>query len=348
MRWSRTIPALLLGAAMLIITACGGGTSGATADSPAGTSLRVADQLTVLETPLRLAGQDKNLPYSVTYSNFVGGPPMLQAFQAGKLDVGWIADAPLIFAQAARQKVVGIAAYATTNGSQLLLAAPDRHITTWADLKGKSVGYQKGTSLESVLLLGLQSAGLSLKDVKPVDLAATQLVQALQAGEMDSVITSQPLDSAYLAKNPTAPQIPVPGNNLALRTNFLIASESALKDPAKAAAIGDYVARFVKAVNWENSHVPEVSKATYVDQYKLPQALGERLLTAAGPSAFFALPGDLLPAQQNLADLFAQAGEIPSKVDTAAEFTSLYNATVLAAQGSAVRSSAVPTRGSSS
>src|SRR5580704_4530090 len=121
---------------------------------PAGTTLRVGDQLGVLESPLAAAGQNKGFPYSVSYSNFVGGPPMLQAFAAGAIDVGWVADTPLIFAQAAHQGVVAVAAYATKNASYQLVAASGSSIKSWKDLKGKKVAYQQGTSLEAVLLQG--------------------------------------------------------------------------------------------------------------------------------------------------------------------------------------------------
>src|SRR4051794_34505184 len=55
----------------------------APASIPAGTTLRIGDQLDYLKTVLELAGQDKGLPYKIDYSAFIGGPPMLQAFQAG-------------------------------------------------------------------------------------------------------------------------------------------------------------------------------------------------------------------------------------------------------------------------
>src|SRR4051794_9546332 len=53
---------------------------------PQGTTLRVGDQLDYLKTVLQLAGEDRDFPYAVKYSAFIGGPPMLQAFQGGALD----------------------------------------------------------------------------------------------------------------------------------------------------------------------------------------------------------------------------------------------------------------------
>ena len=47
------------------------------------------------------------------YAVFVGGPPMLQAFQGGAIDTGFVASTPLIFAQAAQQDVVAVAGWAS-------------------------------------------------------------------------------------------------------------------------------------------------------------------------------------------------------------------------------------------
>src|SRR6478735_4084521 len=48
---------------------------------PDGLTLRVGDQLGYLQQSLKVSGQDQDLPYTIEYSAFVGGPPMLQAFQ---------------------------------------------------------------------------------------------------------------------------------------------------------------------------------------------------------------------------------------------------------------------------
>ena len=99
---------------------------------PPGTTLRVGDQLEFLQTILSAAGEDKDLPYKVKWAGFIGGPPMLQAFHAGAIDAGFVADTPLIFAQAAHQDVVAIAAWASEHGSQ----RADRRAGTAASTRG--------------------------------------------------------------------------------------------------------------------------------------------------------------------------------------------------------------------
>ena len=298
---------------------------------PGGTTLRVADQLQALEQELAAEGQNTGFPNAVQYSNFVGGPPMLQAFQAGAVDVGFVADTPLIFAQAAHQNVVGVAAWAPQHGSSELVAAPGHVVRSWADLKGKKVAYQQGTLLEAVVLQGLHSVGLSLKDITSVNLPVTQVSVALQGGSVDAGILVEPLASVYLAQHPAATVVDRP-DDITDRANFIIASKSALANPAKAAAIADYIGRVERSLSWINTHQAQWAQAFYVGQYKLPLAVGEQLLARSGPVSFIDLPGPLPGPQQTLADLYVDAGEIPARLDVTAEFDARFNSFVDAAR----------------
>src|SRR3954451_16798404 len=157
----RYLPTLLLGLVMVAatcaaITPAGAQTTTTSSSStkiPAGTTLRIGDQLDYLKTVLKLAGEDRNFPYKIEYSAFVGGPPMLQAFQGGSIDGGFVGSTPLIFAQAAQQEITAVAGWATANGSYRLVTAPGvDDIKGWKDLKGKKVTYQQGTAGQAVVL----------------------------------------------------------------------------------------------------------------------------------------------------------------------------------------------------
>ncbi|HEY3832892.1 MAG TPA: ABC transporter substrate-binding protein [Acidimicrobiia bacterium] len=294
---------------------------------PPGTTLRVGDQLDSLQLVLRTAGLANTTAYKQQYATFVGGPSMLQAFHAGALDLGFVADTPLIIAQAAHQNVVGVAAWATRNDLQEPITAPGVHITSWKQLKGKRVAYQQGTSLEAVLLTGLHSAGLSLHDIKSVNVPVTQVASVLESHSADAGILVPPLDSPYLAKHTDAHVVDRP-NDITLRVSFLVASSAALANPAKAAAIGEYVSRLVRAYKWIDAHRDVWVQKFYVQQYGLTTAQGEKLAAEAGGASFLQLPGPLLGPQKTLIGLYAAAGEIPGTLDAAQEFDSRYNATV--------------------
>ncbi|MDQ1382740.1 MAG: sulfonate transport system substrate-binding protein [Actinomycetota bacterium] len=286
---------------------------------PSGTTLRVGDQLEFLKTLLATAGEDTALPYKLEWSGFIGGPPMLQAFHAGAIDAGFVADTPLILAQAAHQDVVAVTAWASGHGSNELIAAPGTGINSWADLKGKKVALQRGTSAEATVLQGLQRVGLKLSDIDVVDLPFTQVSPALQGGSVQAGILVPPLDSAYLTSNPGAKVVDRP-DNLTARLSFLIAKKSAIEDPAKAAALRDYILRLGRAFAKIKADPDPFIEKFYVGQYHLSPAAGKALLTQLGASSFVQFTPELHAAQQELADLFLDAGEIPHKVDATQEF----------------------------
>lgn len=300
---------------------------------PEGTTLRVGDQLDYLKTVLGLAGEDQDLPYEVEYSSFVGGPPMLQAFQAGAIDTGFVGSTPLIFAQAQGQRILAVAGWATPHGNYGLLTGPGiDDISGFADLEGRSVAYQQGTAGEAVLLQALDSEGLTLDDVTPVNVPVTETAAALQSGSADAGILVEPLTSVYLEANPTAEKV-ASADEITDRSSFVIASEAALDDAGVSAALGDYIGRLVRSFAYLADHPEEIAQAVYVDTYGLSPERAAEVVGQAGDAAFFELPGEVLDAQQRLADLFQANGEIPEQVDVASEFDNRYNQLVAEAAG---------------
>jgi sulfonate transport system substrate-binding protein len=306
--------------------------TGAAAAIPPGTVLRVGEQLKNLSTVLQLGHQDQNFPYQVQYSEFVGGPPMLQAFEGGSLDIGFIQSTPLIFAQAANQHITAIAGWASSGSAYALVSAPGQHsIKSWAGLKGKRVAIQEGTALEGALLEGLKSAGLTLHDITPINVPSTQIAATLQGGSADAGIEVEPLLSAYLQANPTAQVITHPAG-LTEKSDFLIASASALADKGTEAAISDYITRLIKAYQYLAVHQQGVIQTVYEGQYGLKPARAAYVAKLVGTSKFFSLPGAILSAQQNLANLYLAAGAIPSHVTVTPEFDPRFNSLVTTAQ----------------
>jgi sulfonate transport system substrate-binding protein len=293
--------------------------------------LRIADQLGYLQGLLHDSGQDTNFPYKVSYSNFVGGPPMLQAFQAGSLDAGYVADTPLVFAQAAHQNVVGIAAWAAQKGTASVVNAPGQHLNGWLALKGQKVAFQQGTVEEAVLLQGLHSVGLSLSDIDPVNLSTTSIIPALHQGLVAAGVLLQPLTGSYFAANPSASTVAT-DTSITDRTSFLIADSKAIDDAATRAALADYAARITNAVHWVSTHPDDWAQDLYVDDYKVPLATATKLVAEQGRWSMLQLPGPLAGPQQTLADLYTASGDIPSSLDASQEFSTAYNSVVAAAQ----------------
>jgi sulfonate transport system substrate-binding protein len=185
--------------------------------------------------------------------------------------------------------------------------------------------------LEAVVLQGLQKAGLTLHDIKTVNLPITQITAALQSGSVDAAVLAPPLDGAYLSKTPDAKIVDRP-DDITDRVTFIIASKKAIADPAKAPAIRDYVQRLVHAFGWLNDHPREAAQAVWVKQYNLSLQAGLKNIEQRGKTTFLPLPGDLVAPQQKLADLYLDAGDIPEKIDVSTSFDGRLNQAVREAQ----------------
>ena len=92
---------------------------------------------------------------------FTSGPPLMEAMSIGSVDFGAVGDTPPIFAQAAGANIVYVAGQPITNGQGILVPA-EFGDPTIADLKGKRVGFAKGSSAHNVLIA---DAGKSRADL---------------------------------------------------------------------------------------------------------------------------------------------------------------------------------------
>jgi sulfonate transport system substrate-binding protein len=111
-------------------------------------------------------------------------------------------------------------------------------------------------------------------------------------------------------------QLGIPG------LGFQVASDKALGDSAKQAAIRDYLQRIRAAQAWQRQHKDEWA-ATYSQLTKLPLELTTKLLQVEPQPT--TIGSDVIGAQQAEADAFFAAGLIPAKVDFAAAADDRFN-----------------------
>jgi NitT/TauT family transport system substrate-binding protein len=116
--------------------------------------------------------------------------PSMDAFSAGKVDAVAVTngDALVTGSSGAPSKCILVNDY--SNGNDMIVARPG--IKSVAELKGKKIGVEVGLVDHLLLLKALESAKLSEKDVKLVNVTTDQTPQALKSGSVDAIAAWQP------------------------------------------------------------------------------------------------------------------------------------------------------------
>ncbi len=322
---SPSLRALALGA-LLSLAACGD-------MSDNGKTLRIGDQLHALKSSLDVSGEGQPTDYGIEWANFVGGPPIIAAQTGGSLDVGWMAETPLIFAQAAGSPVKVIAVSKTVDGGgspYALVVKPDSPIRSIADLEGKSVSFMKGTVLHYFVARLLDKQGLSLKDIKTVQ-ATGFGTGLLDKGSADAITIGEP----WLTQALDAGKVRILASGAPPNTPgffYLVASDAALADPVKAKAIGDLVARAARATRWQREN-PAKAAPALAKRYNVDAATAEKIIRRA-PAGYAPISDAIIAAHQDEADLFFKEGLIRKRLDASQIFDKRYN-DIVAAQEAA-------------
>jgi sulfonate transport system substrate-binding protein len=310
-------------AAALVLVSSGGACAQALPTSvPNGTALTVADQNELLQTLMIASGEQAKLNSRVTYANFLGGPSILEAFRAHALDLAQVGDAPPIQAQAAGETIPIVAARVSSQPDYKFAVRPGLAVANLADFRGKRISYGEGTGRQPFLLAALKQAGLTRKDVTLVPLRAADFPDAIRSGQVDIAVLNEPHFSRYLADYADRGGSALPDGQYAglpRGLSYLYAGGEALKDPAKAAAIRDFVVHWIAANRWAKANSEAWVDAYYVKKENLKAADGRAIVAAEGNIAFPLLE-TLIAPQQGLADLIYEAGDIPQRLDAKAEF----------------------------
>ena len=92
-----------------------------------------------------------------------------------------------------------------------------------------------------------------------------------------------------------------------------------MDDPAKLAAIREFVAAWIDANRWSHANAESWVEAYYVKRQNLKPADGRRIVEAEGRFAF-PLLASLIAKQQALIDVIHEAGDLPKRLDAREEF----------------------------
>ncbi len=136
------------------------------------------------------------LGFGVKWVEFPAGPQLLEGLNVGAVDVGYVGEAPPIFAQAAGAKFVYIGYDPAAPRAEAILVTKDSPIKSVADLKGKKVALNKGSNVHYLLVKQLEKNGLKLTDIQPVYLAPADGRAAFESKNVDAWVIWDPFQAA--------------------------------------------------------------------------------------------------------------------------------------------------------
>jgi len=126
------------------------------------------------------------LGVGVKWVEFPAGPQLLEGLNVGAIDVGFVGEAPPIFAQAAGARFVYVGNDPAAPLAEALVVPRESALKSVADLKGKRVALNKGSNVHYLLVKLLEKNNLKYSDITPVFLAPADARAAFEKGAVDA------------------------------------------------------------------------------------------------------------------------------------------------------------------
>ena len=244
----------------------------------------------------------------VQWTEFPGGPQLLEGLNVGSIDFGTTGEAPPIFAQAAGADLLYVAHEPPAPTSEAILVPKDSSLKSVSELKGKKIALNKGSNVHYLLVRALEDAGLKYSDIQPVYLPPADARAAFERGSVDAWVIWDPFQAA--AEHQLQARTLRNGEGLVANHQFYLAARPyAEKHPEVVSVLVEEI-RSVGGWIRQNSAeatqqvapllglAPEITR-TAVER----QAYGAQLITP-----------DVVEAQQQIADTFSDLKLIPKRL----------------------------------
>lgn len=256
---------------------------------------------------------EKRFPNAqIKWLDFPAGPQLLEALAVGSVEFGMTGDSPPVFAQAAGKDLVYAGAEPAKPESSAILVPKDSPTKKLADLKGKRIALQKGSSAHYLLVSAVEKAGLQWSDIQPIYLAPADARAAFESKSVDAWAIWDPFYAA--TELALAPRVLTTGTGLSNNNSFYLASRAFATDyPDVLAVLFDELSR---ADQFVQQHRPEaiklISSYSGLDAGVVSLFLQRRPASPVGP-----INAKTLQSQQQVADSFQKLGLIPKRIDVA-------------------------------
>ena len=264
--------------------------------------------LTLLKQRQALEQQLKGV--KISWFEFTAGPQMLEALSVGSIDFATTGEPPPIFAQAAGSNLVYVGAEPAKPTVSAILVKPDSAIKSLADLKGKKIAFQKGSSAHYHVLRAVQQAGLQWGDVTPIYLAPADARAAFERGSVDAWAIWDPYWAAI--EQSAQPRVLATGKDLVNNLSYYLSSRPfAEKYPKVIHLLFEELTRSDTFVQTNRKQaVAAIAASTGLDHATIAAYLARR---PRSPVVY--LTQGMLEDQQRVADNFYQQKLIPKQIN---------------------------------
>ena len=248
----------------------------------------------------------------VQWVEFPAGPQLLEALSVGGLEFGLTGDSPPVFAQAAGRELLYVGAEPPKPLSSAVLVPAASPLRTLADLRGKRIALQKGSSSHYLLLRAVARAGLQWSDIAPMYLPPSDARAAFEKGAVDAWVVWDPYYAA--TELDIKPRVLATGAGLSSNNSFYLASKPFVG--RHAGAVQALLDELTRADAYVQSNRKEAAQLI-ADFSGLSLATVHLFISRRPPSPVAPLSPALVADQQRVADAFEQQGLIPRRIKVA-------------------------------
>lgn len=254
------------------------------------------------------------------------------ALASGSLDVTVAATNTVITYVNQGVDVKGFLILDVSYEADAILAGAD--IGSVADLAGRTVAYEAGTTSDLLINYALKEAGLSVADIQHVPMGASEAGLALISGQVDAAVTYEPYISAALAQGEGHKVIYTAAQRPGLISDMMIATPAWLEANPEAAQglirAWDQSVEFIRANPEEGGAIIARAVGSPMEEFA-PAFAGVRLYTVE--ENMEALAGDFPATVTEIGTIMqATKPEEITKVPTADEIMWLDALKAVAAQ----------------
>jgi sulfonate transport system substrate-binding protein len=240
---------------------------------------------------------------------FTSGPPLLEALNAGSIDIGGTGDTPPIFAQAAGVPLVYVAS-SLSNGGSALLVPENSPVTSVDELKGKKVAFAPGSSAHLFTVRAVEQAGLAYGDIEPVLLQPGDARAAFDGGSIDAWAVWDPF--VTIAVNTVSARPILTSADLPPVRGYQLAAQKFVEEQPQALHI--VLQQTQAATEWSIEQAEDY--AAFLEETSgVPAEVWLAIRETYGINPQEYLNEAIIAEQQAIADEFYELGLIPEQID---------------------------------